>query len=274
MRDELKTMYQAKLSQRAFERLRRSFRDASGIELSPVKQTLVAARLRSRLGMLGLPDYDAYCDYLARGDDQAEHQAMVDLLTTHETYFFREPDHFRTLTKLVSELPAGLRVRVWSAACSSGEEPYSIAMTLAECLGQRAWEVCASDISHASLTQASRGLYRIERMDHMPETHLKKYCLRGTGDFAGHMLVSAELRRRVRLFSHNLLEEPRQAGLFHAVFLRNVLIYFDQPLKLEILGRVVKRLHPGGWLFIGHSESLLGEHFGLERIAKAVYRKQ
>jgi chemotaxis protein methyltransferase CheR len=267
-------MHEARLSPSAFARLRRTFQQASGIELSPAKQTLVAARLRSRLGQLGLHDYDAYCDYLARNDDQAERQVMIDLLTTHETYFFREPDHFHTLARLVAELPAGLRVRVWSAACSSGEEPYSIAMTLSECLGERAWEVCASDISHTSLAQAARGLYRIERIDHLPPDHLKKYCLRGTGDYAGHMLVTPELRRRVKLFMHNLLEEPRQAGHFHAVFLRNVLIYFEQELKLEILARVVKRLHPGGWLFIGHSESLLGEHFGLERIAKAVYRKQ
>jgi len=259
------------LDAQSFSRLQSFFQEASGIHLGTNKHALVAGRLRKRVNHLGLKDFAAYCDLLLEGQDDDERRQAIHLLTTHETYFFREPAHFRLLTeKVLPSLPAP---RIWSAACSTGEETYSLAMTLDESLGNRTWTLMGSDISEEAVAHSRRGLYRMQRLDQMPPQYLKRYCLRGTGAYAGSLLIDPALRRRVQFFTHNLLEEPRERGRFDAVFLRNVLIYFDNTQKRRILQRVLSRLEPGGWLFVGHSESLQGLDLPLQIAGKAVYRR-
>ncbi|WP_341678629.1 CheR family methyltransferase [Niveibacterium sp. SC-1] len=259
------------LDAQSFGRLQRFFQEASGIHLGANKHALVAGRLRKRLNHLGLRDFAAYCDLLLEDQDADERRQAVHLLTTHETYFFREAAHFRLLTERV--LPTLAAPRIWSAACSTGEETYSLAMTLDDTLGDRKWTLVGSDISDEAVAHSRRGLYRMQRLDAMPPQYLKRYCLRGTGHYAGSLLIDPGLRRRVQFFTHNLLEEPGERSRFDAIFLRNVLIYFDGEQKRRILQRVLSRLEPGGWLFVGHSESLQGLDLPLQSAGKAVYRR-
>ncbi|MFT4174855.1 MAG: protein-glutamate O-methyltransferase CheR [Rhodocyclaceae bacterium] len=261
------------LSPQAFSHLQRLFADASGISLSSGKQTLVASRLRGRVERLGLDDFDAYCAYLRAPDNADERQRAIDLLTTNETYFFREPAHFELLTQQIKGPMANGELRVWSAACSTGEEPYSIAMTLASHRASGNWEVIASDLSSRALAAARRGLFRMQRIELMPSGYLQRFCLRGTGEYAGHMLMQRALRDKIQVLSHNLLDDAASLGVFDVVFLRNALIYFDLHKKQAILARVVAQLRPGGLLFVGHSESLHGHRLPLQRVDKAVYRR-
>ncbi|MFT3733787.1 MAG: protein-glutamate O-methyltransferase CheR [Rhodocyclaceae bacterium] len=261
------------LSKEAFRHLQDFMHRESGIRLPASKSSMVISRLGRRVQQLGLPDFDAYCALITSGfaDEECEH--VVNVLTTHETYFFREPTHFDHL--VAHALPAITRrpLRVWCAASSSGEEAYSIAMCLANSLGSTGWEVLGSDISTQMLGMAARGLYPMERLHNMPAHLLKEYCLRGTDSYEGSMLVSPLLRERVRFTQHNLLDKPDGLGSFDVVFLRNVLIYFDDAGKRRIIDQVLQALRPGGWLYTGHAESLLGMGLPLDPVQPAVYRK-
>lgn len=260
------------LGAQAFGRLQRFFFDASGITLAAHKQALVEGRLRKRLVHLELANFDCYCDLLEHPDAIEERQWAVDLLTTNETYFFREPGHFSLLAeKVLPSLPRR-PVRVWSAACSSGEEPYSLAMLLDDVLAGENWELIGSDLSARMVHHARRGLYRHTRLEDMPKRYLKRYCRRGTGAYDGHLLIDRSLRERVRFLQHNLLDSAPMLGNFDIAFLRNVLIYFDAEGKRAVVQRVIERLRPGGWLFIGRSESLQGLGLPLRAERSSVYR--
>lgn len=257
---------------RAFGRLQRFFREASGIALSSQKQALVASRLRKRLVHHRLPDFDAYCDLLLSPEAEEERQHAVDLLTTNETYFFREPLHFELLADWV--LPSITRrpLRVWSAACSSGEECYSLAMQLDHVVGREGWDLVGTDLSQRMVQHARRGLYRQARLDAMPRHFLRSYCRRGTGQYEGYLLIERALRERVSYLQHNLFDSRPTLGRFDVVFLRNVLIYFDAAAKREIVLRVIERMPVGGWLFIGRSESLQELDLPLRAEGHSVYR--
>lgn len=260
------------LSLGAYQQLREAFRRASGIDLPESKRQLIAGRLHGRLKALGLPDYDAYVELLAQPNQAAERQRMIDLLTTNETYFFREPEHFRYLAaEILPKLPRR-PVRVWCAAASSGEEPYSLAMLLQDKLGDGGWSLLASDLSTRVLERASQGLYPLQRTDLLPPEYLKRFCLRGTGDYDGHLLIRRELRDRVRFCQHNLLHSAADLGQFDIIFLRNVLIYFNGATRQQVIDRVQRQLRPGGWLVIGHSESLQGVQNALQLVRPSVYR--
>jgi chemotaxis protein methyltransferase CheR len=164
-------------------------------------------------------------------------------------------------------------VHIWSAACSSGEEPYSIAMTLLDKRPAGDWELWASDLSARVLAQARRGVYAQQRIDDLPASYLKRFCMRGTGKFEGKLRVSEEVRKRLHLFTHNLLHDARALGGFDVVFLRNVLIYFDTEKKNTLMARVLTTLNRGGLLFIGHAESLQGITHPLRRVERAVFEK-
>ncbi|MFA9439704.1 protein-glutamate O-methyltransferase CheR [Uliginosibacterium sp. sgz301328] len=261
------------LSERAFLQLQRFFADASGIQLASGKQTLVASRLRKRVELLGLASFDAYCDHLSMPGNEDERQRAIDLLTTNETYFFREPAHFEMLSRLLRGPLSTGAIRIWSAACSTGEEPYSIAMSLADHRPDGNWEVVASDLSSRALEAARSGMFRMQRLELMPPGYLQRFCLRGTGKYAGSLLVQRALRQKVRVIAHNLLDSAAPLGRFDVIFLRNALIYFDAAKKQAILGRVIDQLLPGGLLFVGHSESLHGHRLPLQRVDKAVYRR-
>jgi len=164
-------------------------------------------------------------------------------------------------------------LRVWSAACSSGEEPFSIAMTLAAALGEKPWEIVASDISTRVLERARTGHYAMARSKSIPREHLAAYCLRGTGSQEGTFLVQEKLRNRIEFLQVNLNETLPALGDFDAIFLRNVMIYFDMATKREVVSRIVRHLRPGGYLFIGHSESLNGVTDEVKSEVVALYRK-
>ena len=201
-------------------------------------------------------------------------QTAVDLLTTNETYFFREPKHFDLLRK-VATLARGRSeaFRVWSAASSSGEEAYSIAMVLEDCLPGQAWEIVGSDISTRVLDKARGGHYPMERAANIPKEYLKRFCLRGTGAQEGTLLIERGLRERVRFMQVNLNEPLPKLGMFDVVFLRNVMIYFNNETKQQIVGRILPTLKPGGHFCIGHSESLNGISDAVQALAPSIYRK-
>lgn len=262
------------ISQRAFEQLSKLFQEHSGIHLTVEKKALVAARLRKRLGALGIPGFDAYYRYLQRDDNGEELRRFVDLLTTNETYFFREPQHFVELAKQVTTRFAQRRFRVWSAACSSGEEAYSIAMTLLDRRPAGDWELFASDLSSRVLERAQLGVFPMQRLDLLPAGYLERFCMRGKADYEGMLRVSAEVRCRIQFFQHNLLDRPNLLGRFDIIFLRNVLIYFEPAQKQAIVSRLLEVLQPRGLLFVGHAEPLQGLSLPLQRLSDAVFEKR
>ncbi|BDI04627.1 chemotaxis protein methyltransferase [Sphaerotilus microaerophilus] len=260
------------MSNTSFEAVVSMFEKVSGIRLAPVKKPLVEGRLQKLAQDAGLPSLDRYVERLMRGDDPDELTKVIDKLTTNETYFFREPQHFEYLSRRLKEHPPRGPFRVWSAASSSGEEAYSIAMLLADVLGQRPWEVVGTDLSTAVVEAARRALYPMERARHTPPEYLKRFCLRGEGSYAGQLLIQRTLRERVSFRCANLMQPlPSDLGQFDVIFLRNVLIYFDAPAKARIVSRVIGQLHDHGHLFTGHAESLGNLDVKLRAIQPAIY---
>lgn len=267
-------MQASALSDQDFGEFQRLLYRLAGISLSPAKKALVCGRLAKRLKHHSLDSYRDYLRLLTSGREPEELQTALDLLTTNETYFFREPKHFEFLQQILAERRPGAPFRVWSAACSSGEEPFSIAMLLADRLGEAPWEILASDISIRVLERARSGLYAMERAQHIPQRYLKEYCLRGVGSQAGRFLIDRRLRARVNFRQINLNETLPQLGEFDVVFLRNVMIYFDTDTKARVVQRIAATLKRGAHLLIGHSESLNGVTDALAVVRPSVYRKQ
>jgi chemotaxis protein methyltransferase CheR len=265
---------QLDLSEPDFRRIRNMLHARAGIDLGPEKRALVANRLHKRLKVLNLDTYHQYIDLVLQPGQEQEQQMAVDLLTTNETYFFREPQHFTFLKEWVAARDKpGKAWRIWSAASSSGEEAYSIAMTMADCLGADRWEVIGSDISRRVLERAERAHYPLARMEFFPVEYLRRYCLKGIGPEEGTLLVDRPLRRRVSFRPINLMERLPEIGSFDAVFLRNALIYFNREDRENILRRVQATVRPGGHLFVSHSESLHGLVEGLDLVRPSVYHK-
>ena len=266
----------ASISDQDFARFQSLLHKLAGIYLAPSKKVLLVGRLSKRLRALGLDSFADYYRLVASGNDAQELQTMVDLLTTNETYFFREPKHFDFLAEhiLPACRPAG-SVEVWSAACSSGEEPYTLAMVLAENLGSTPWKITASDISTQVLERARRGHYPLERSRGIPQALLRKYCLKGVREQAGTFLISRELRSRISFMQVNLVEPPPAVGPMDVIFLRNVMIYFDQDTKRKVVANLLTRLKPGGWFIVGHSETLNGivDADALKTVRPTIYRK-
>lgn len=270
------------ISEHEFYRFQKLIHEIAGIDLPPSKKMLVAGRLSKRLRYYGLPSYGAYYKLVNENPRGEEFQLMVDLLTTNETYFFREPDHFTFLQKQVLPQWKGKSTfRAWSAACSSGEEAYSLAMVLMDFFGNNhPWEVMGSDLSHRMLEIAKTGLYPLDNSKNLSAHYLSQYCLKGVRSQSGTFLVDKAIRQRVGFRQINLNQElPRDLGQFDLIFLRNVLIYFNVKTKQDVVRRIVKALRPGGHCFIGHAESLLGItdeqiHASLYSVAPTIYRKR
>jgi chemotaxis protein methyltransferase CheR len=257
-----------------FTRFQRFIFDAAGITLSPGKKALVCGRLSKRLQVHRLASYGDYFELLSSGRAAGEVQTAVDLLTTNETYFFREPKHFDLLRALATDAAGRPQpFRVWSAASSSGEEAYSIAMVLADCLGQASWDIVGTDISTRVLQRARAGHYPLERTRNIPPAYLKRFCLRGFAEQEGTLLVDRALRQRVSFAQVNLNEDLPRLGSFDVIFLRNVMIYFNGDTKRQVVARVLSLLKPGGHLFIGHSESLNDINASVQQLAPSIYRK-
>jgi len=261
------------LTDQEFQQFQKFIYEVAGISMSPAKKALVSGRLAKRLKAHGCHSYGEYFRLVMDGKGN-ELQMAVDLLTTNETYFFREPKHFDFLRNtILPGLPSTRPVRIWSAASSSGEEPYTIAMVLDDVLGSRAWEVIGSDISQRVLERAQSGHYVMERGHDIPVNLLSRYCLKGIGQYEGTFLVSQELRNRVKFSQINLNQALPKMGEFDVIFLRNVLIYFNNDTKGQVVARVLETLRSGGYFFVSHSESLNGVTHGLTMIKPSVYRK-
>jgi chemotaxis protein methyltransferase CheR len=250
--------------------------EAIGLSLGNGKLPLVSSRLASRVQRLGLDSFEDYLALIAGDDDEGEFQVAIDLLTTNETYFFREPAHFELLEKMLpSERPRS--VSVWSAASSFGDEAFSIAMLLSDMqqhgrLGDD-WAILATDISDRVLRSASQATYPADRLRNVSEARLKRHCLRGEGESEGLVRIQPALRGRVRFGQLNLCEDISDIGMFDVVFLRNVLIYFDAATKRAVVDRVLTRLRAGGLLFLGTAEGRVACDTPLHPLAPGVFRK-
>lgn len=262
------------ITDQEFSQYRTFLQDKVGICLSNNKKTLLIARLSKRLRHYQIDSFGSYFDMVMEHTHPGEEQMMTDLLTTNETYFFRESHHFDYFKdEVLAKHKHGQAFRVWSAASSTGEEAYSIAMLLADHFGLNGWEIIGSDVSSRVLNTAKQGKYVMERIDGIPQHILKKYCLKGFGPEEGSLLIDKSLRDNVRFLQVNLNMSLPDLGLFDVIFLRNVLIYFDQETKRRIVGRVLSLLKPGGIFYIGHSETLKGVNESVEIVAATTYKK-
>ena len=268
------------VSDRDFLRFQALIHREAGIWLAPVKKALLVGRLARRLRELGLVSYGDYFERVV--EDEAEKIRMLDAICTNETHFFREPRHFEFLAERIfpawrAEADAGRRprrIRVWSAACSTGEEPYTIAMMLLSSF-PAGWdlEVLASDLSTKVLDRAAAGVWPLEKSKEIPEEHLKAFMLRGYGAQEGLMKAGPEIRGIVRFARVNLVGDDWPVGTpFDLVFCRNVLIYFERQAKITVVERLVDRLAPQGYLFLGHAESLGGFTTKARPVLPTVYQ--
>jgi chemotaxis protein methyltransferase CheR len=266
-----------------FEFIRRLVYERSRISLSADKKILVASRLAKRLQHLQMPGFPEYCDWLRSPAGDGELRFLIDRISTNHTCFFREMKHFDYLRETIlpawgTAAPARSETfRVWSAACSSGEEPYTLAIHLAEHLApaeSARWQIEASDISTRVLEIAQRGIYEAGRLDAIAAKLVPRYFQKGAGDWAGQFRVKEALRRRIQFHHLNLLEGayPFNAR-FHLILCRNVMIYFDRPTQETLIGRLSEQLLPGGHLMVGHSESLSGIKHSLRPVQSAIYQK-
>lgn len=262
-----------KLSIAEFRKFQKLIFEIAGISMPEAKQTLVESRLSKRLRQLEMNKFGDYHTFITHPANSAELQTAVDLLTTNETFFFREPEHFEFLRKKALQHTGGV-FRVWSAASSSGEEAYSIAMILDDVLGGGRWEVVGTDISTRVLERARIAHYPTERIDSIPKPLLKRYCLKGMGEEEGTLLITRELRDRVRFLHNNLLSPRKDLGQFDVIFLRNVMIYFDVPTKQKVVSGLLPYLKKGGHFLVGHSESLNGVSADLIAVRPTIYARR
>jgi chemotaxis protein methyltransferase CheR len=264
-----------------FERVRKLIHARAGISLNESKQNMVYSRLSRRLRTLGMASFAAYLDRLETdpGFDAREAQEFVNALTTNLTAFFREPHHFPVLHDFLKAQDRGSPLKLWCSAASTGEEPYSIAMTMVEALGANtSARLLATDIDTNVLASGSRGVYRLDSARQAGEERLKKFFLRGSGANEGMVRVKPDLPKLISFAPLNLLEGSWPAlksfaPTLDVIFCRNVMIYFDKPTQRQILDRFAQVLRPGGLLFIGHSENFTDhrEHFALR--GKTVYER-
>lgn len=262
-----------------FRRYQRLVLEEAGIQLADSKRALLAGRLARRLRELSLESYGAYFERLR--SDAAERVRMFDLILTNETSFFREPAQFTFIAeslipRWIAEAEAGERrrsIRIWSAGCATGEEPFSLAMLLRDALVEWAIDILATDLSTVALERASEGIWPIAKASAIPEKLLRRYMLRGVAERAGMMRVAPEIRslvqfRRVNL--HDAAQTPR--GPFDLVLCRNVLIYFAEQARRQAVGRLIASCSRGAYLFVGHAETLQG-YEGVRGVRPMIWRR-
>lgn len=266
------------ISDELFGKFQRFMLEQSGVSLSANKKMLVLNRLRDRVAQISSGDYLEYYLYITQGrgvfDGEKDH--CVDALTTNETYFFREPKQYEFLRKLVIPelLTKKKPVNIWSAACSSGEEVYSLAMLLADGLTfHRPWSVLGTDISYSKLELAKSGIYSDRRMENVPQKFYDVYLSKGFGDQAGNICAVSEIRERVEFEYCNLTLDTPNNRHFDVIFCRNVLIYFEPPTVVRVINLLCSRLRLGGYLFTAQSEPLRNISFPLMPVSPSIYRK-
>ncbi len=269
------------MSKRNFARLAAYIFDYSGIKMPESKKTMLEGRLRRRQRATGAQTLDEYCDYIFADENLAEEGlSLINAVTTNKTDFFREPGHFEYLSKVIlPEMTArGVRsIRAWSAACSTGPEPYTLAMVLddhAETHGGPAYGILATDLDTDVLETARSGIYPRELVDPVPDVLQRKYVMFPRDAARRDVRMVPALRSAIGFARLNLMDDRYPVGEpMHLVFCRNVLIYFDKPTQKQVVSRLVDCLKPGGYLFLGHSESITGHDLPLTQVANTVFRK-
>ena len=260
-----------------FQRISALMHGAIGLSFADSKKPLISSRLAPRIQRLGLDSFDDYYALIANGQDGGEFQVAVDLLTTNETYFFREPAHYELLAQeLARDKP--LALKVWSAAASFGDESWSTAMLLADLQQQGRigadWTILGTDISERVLRSAIEAVYPQDRLRNVSPERLRRHCLRGEGESEGLVQIQPRLRERVRFGQLNLCQPFDGLGPFDVVLLRNVLIYFDAATKCEVVDRVLTQLRPGGLFFIGTAEGRMACNTPLQALGPGAFRKR
>jgi chemotaxis protein methyltransferase CheR len=264
-----------------FRTLKQLAYDYAGIALSESKENLIYSRISRRLRVLKLQTFHDYCDYLAETPSEIEN--FINSISTNHTKFFREVHHFEhfrahvavPFAQAVARKPHG-RLRVWSAGCSTGEEPYTIAAVLKREIRDFASNdvrILATDIDTEVLKKAARGEYAAASIDEVPKEYQTFFPRYENPDGAEKVVIDEDDRSLIAFRRLNLMEPWPFSGLFDAIFCRNVMIYFDTPTKTALVERFKQQLKPNGWLYIGHSESLIGSHPGLDLVGRTTYRR-
>ncbi|MFU8819075.1 MAG: CheR family methyltransferase [Desulfurivibrio sp.] len=272
----------AQLTEAVFRKFSDLVYQKTGIYLKTEKKELLNARLGKRLRALGMDSFAQYYDHVLGDSSGEELVQMIDVVSTNFTSFFRENNHFdllvsQVLPELISRSGAKKELVIWSAAASSGEEPYTIALVTEDFFADKpgwGYRILATDISTRVLAHAQQGVYPTERVTKVPKNYLKKYFQRGVGAAAGSVRVKESLRRRISFERFNLMDNFPWNGSLDVIFCRNVMIYFNRETQQALLNKFHHALAPGGYLFIGHSESISSLKHGFAQIASTAYRKK
>jgi chemotaxis protein methyltransferase CheR len=268
-------------SEADFRTLKQLAYDYAGIALSESKENLIYSRISRRLRVLKLASFHDYCEYLAETPSEIEN--FINSISTNHTKFFREVHHFEhfrahvavPFAQAVARKPHG-RLRVWSAGCSTGEEPYTIAVVLKREIRDFAANdvrILATDIDTDVLRKAARGEYAPASVDEVPKEYQAFFPRYEDSDGAEKVVIDEDVQSLIAFRRLNLMEQWPFSGLFDAIFCRNVMIYFDAETKAALVERFKRQIKPGGWLYIGHSESLIGSHPGLDLVGRTTYRR-
>jgi chemotaxis protein methyltransferase CheR len=269
------------ISKKNFDKLAAYIYNYSGIKMPPAKQTMLEGRLRRRLRATGMLSFEQYCDFLFRQDGLAQESIyLIDAVTTNKTDFFREPNHFQFMRQ--KAMPALLangvrRVRSWSSACSTGAEPYTMAMVFEDMLSDRSdidYSILATDLSTEVLQTARKGIYSIDMVQPVPSELRQRFVMQAVARDRKEVRITPRLRSKVGFARMNLMDETYPVGdPMHLIFCRNVMIYFDKATQEKVLTRLVANLARGGYLFIGHSETIAGFDLPLKTVANTVFQR-
>lgn len=271
------------ISDGLFQQYRTLIYQKTGINLSSEKKELLHARLGKRLRACGLETYEEYYKLIVNDQGGDEFTQFVNSVSTNFTSFFREQNHFNVLVGTILPALAHRAVTerrpltLWSSACSSGEEPYTLAMVLDEYFSQErgsGYRIIATDISTKVLDQAKRGIYSLDRIDKVPQAYLKKYLLKGVGKSAGYVKMKPSLREAISFRHFNLMESFPWRAEIDVIFCRNVMIYFDRQTQQQLINKFYDCLTPSGYLIIGHSESISSLEHRFKQIEATVFRKE
>lgn len=244
----------------------------AGIYLPPSKINLLNSRIGKRLIARRCPTFDDYFRLVNRKEESEELKIAIEKITTNETYFFREEKHFAHLQEqLLPKHEKQKLFRVWSAACSTGQEPYSLGMVMQSHPGLL-WQILASDLNTEVLQVAKRGVYSNDELKKIPEDYKLEFCARGTGEYHGRFRILPGLRDRIQYSCVNLMNDFDSLGKFDLVVLRNVMIYFERQTQMDLINKIVRVLRPGGHLYVGHSESLHGISEKFRMLKPAIYQ--
>ncbi len=264
------------LKMREFEKISKLAYERFGLDIPKTKLDLVAARLGKILRQLGMNSFEQYCDYVQSDRSGAALTTLADRLTTNHTSFFREPRHFDILRRIIlPEVRMRSRIDIWSAACSSGEEPYTIAMSLLEEMPEAVSRVHikATDLSTRVLATARQGVYPLDKVQSIAHSLRQKYMVREESSRPSAWRFKPEVRKMVEFERLNLMETLPRGYRCSVIFCRNIMIYFDKPTQQRLVQRLSRHLEDGGYLFIGHSENLSSVVHGLDYVSPAAYRK-